>query len=286
MGLFDSIGDAVGSVTGKIGSAVGGVTSKIGSILDPSGARLSAAQLLQGGAKAFGAPGSYQQQNLSRQGIKINLSDQANNGYATGAAGTGGMPAVSRDWRVRVSASNSVLYNYNPGVMAPLIQTAGVVFPVTPSVTTTYTANYSPQKLTHSNQPAYFYDSSEMQAIQISGDFPVQNDQDAAYLLAAMYFFKASTKMFFGQSDLAGNPPPIVFLDGYGPDIFDHISCVVTSFQHVLPNEVDYYDYQLTRLPTMSQLQVSLQPVLSRAKAGQFNLDDFAAGNMIGQGFF
>jgi hypothetical protein len=36
-----------------------------------------------------------------------------------------------------------------------------------------------------------------------------------------------------------------------------------------------------TRMPTHSQLSVTLQPVYSRARTTQFNLDDFAAGTML-----
>jgi hypothetical protein len=41
---------------------------------------------------------------------------------------------------------------------------------------------------------------------------------------------------------------------------------------------------QSTRLPTSSQLTVTLQPIYSRTAVTNFNLDDFAAGRMIGNG--
>jgi hypothetical protein len=37
-----------------------------------------------------------------------------------------------------------------------------------------------------------------------------------------------------------------------------------------------------TRLPTASQLSVTLQPIYSRQVSTTFNLDDFAAGKMVG----
>jgi hypothetical protein len=277
--------------TGSSGGLFNNITSKIGSILDPSSARLSAANLLKGGDKAFGAPGSYQQQlRAGTNNVRVNLSPMANNEDATGQAGTNGEVTGGSEWRVRITTAPNVLYNdpENAGIMEPLNMSGGVIFPYTPTVNITYQASYSSQKLTHSNQPAYFYDSSEVAAISIAGDFSVQTDSDARYLLAVISFFRATTKMYFGESPSAGNPPPIVFLDGYGPNILDHISCVVMNFQQVLPAEVDYYYLEDAdcRIPTMSQLQVTLQPVMSRAKLAKFNLNDFAAGKMLGGGYF
>jgi hypothetical protein len=76
--------------------------------------------------------------------------------------------------------------------------------------------------------------------ITISGEFTVQGIDEGKYLLAAIYFFRSATKMFFGGGANAGNPPPIVFLDGYGSHYFPHVPCVITNFTHVMPNEVDY----------------------------------------------
>jgi hypothetical protein len=86
-----------------------------------------------------------------------------------------------------------------------------------------------------------------VQDIQISGDFTVQNMEDGQYLMAAVYFFRSATKMFFGQGSNAGNPPPIVFLDGYGSHYFPHVPCVVTNFTHVLSNDVDYIQVPISQ---------------------------------------
>jgi hypothetical protein len=64
--------------------------------------------------------------------------------------------------------------------------------------------------------------------------------------MAAIYFFRSATKMFFGQGANVGNPPPVVFLDGYGSHYFPHVPCVISSFQHVLSNEVDYISVPIT----------------------------------------
>ena len=208
-------------------------------------------------------------------------------------ANSSGSPE-GKDWRVRISLADGANFFYkgNAGVMAPLIkhgELPGVVFPYNPSISLSHTAKYNSQSYTHSNYPAQFYEASEVTAISIDGEFSVQTDTEAQYLLGAVYFFRACTKMWFGQSTRAGTPPPIVFLDGYGEHYFPHVPCVITSFAHTMPTEVDYISTKPvgggTRMPTLSNIQLSLMPVYSRRRTTEFNLDDFAAGSLINKGF-
>lgn len=234
-------------------------------------------------------------------------------------------PQASYDWRVRISLPPKAPYFYNDpsnNLLKPLVTEStnsltsavvgsvnslfgstgqtriGVVFPYTPTVTVTHTANYTPQKLTHSNYTQYFYDSSEVQPITVTGEFTVQNVNEGQYLLATIYFFRSITKMFFGRDQQAGNPPPIVYLNGYGQYYLPNIPCVCTSFSHTMPDGVDYMDIpepgivynpylqnpvlNSTRLPTTSTITITLQPVFSRYSQSQrFSLNDFARGALI-----
>lgn len=234
-------------------------------------------------------------------------------------------PQASYDWRVRLSLAPNSNYFYNDpsnNILRPLTSEAsnnvtsatvnavtqlfgangqtrvGVVFPYTPVLTVQHTATYSPQKLTHSNYTQYFYDNSEVSSISIAGEFTVQNVTEGQYLLACIYFFRSITKMFFGQDPMAGNPPPIVFLNGYGQYYLPNVPCVVTSFSHTMPAEVDYMDIpepglnynpymtkptlNSTRLPTTSTITLNVQPVYSRLSQSQgFGLNDFARGALI-----
>jgi hypothetical protein len=226
---FSSVAQsAIGSVTGAARQAGGTVFD----ILNPSKQRLNIAGLLPGGRSS--SP-------------KVDPSIGVQNDTSGGATS----PAED-DWRVRISLADKsnifykeagLLYN---ALMAPLIETNGVVFPYTPSITMGHSANYSSQALTHSNYPAQFYTGSEVNDIQISGDFTVQSPEEGQYLMAAVYFFRAATKMFFGQSSNVGNPPPIVFLDGYGSHYFPHVPCVITNFSHQLSSDVDYISVPIT----------------------------------------
>jgi hypothetical protein len=234
-------------------------------------------------------------------------------------------PQASYDWRVRISLAPGANYFYNDlsnNLLSPLRtevannvtsatvqgvnnllgiggqQRVGVIFPYTPTLTVQHTANYTPQKLTHNNYTQYFYDNSEVQAITINGEFTVQNVNEGQYLLATIYFFRSITKMFFGNDPLAGNPPPVVYLNGYGQYYLPNVPCVITSFNHTMPAEVDYMDIpepglnynpyltnpvlNSTRLPTTSTVSVTLQPIYSRLSQSQgFSLNDFARGALI-----
>lgn len=239
-------------------------------------------------------------------------------------------PSANQDWRVRVSLAPNSDYFYNDKlntILSPLVSLpggmnggansvasnlgnlfgvsgstrVGVVFPYTPQISITHTANYTEQKLTHSNYTNYFYDNSAVSAINISGEFTVQSVDEGQYLLAAIYFFRSVTKMFFGADPNAGNPPPLVYLNGYGQYYLPNVPCVVTSFQHTMPADVDYIDIpepsatasgynpqyvsarlNSTRMPTSSTMVLSLQPIYSRSAQSQgFSLNDFARGALV-----
>lgn len=284
-----------------------GAANRLTSFLNPGMARLKAAGLNPGGGRVLGG-----------------VLDRANVNYSNTITRD-----VTKDWRVRVS-SNSEALPYS-GVMSPLDLTKGVIFPYTPQISVTHQANYTPQKFTHSNYPAFSYENSEVQSIQITADFTVQNGNEAAYLLACIYFFRSATKMYFGQGSNVGNPPPLVFLDGYGSHYFPHVPCLVTQFSHTMPADVDYLEtntqfsqdatsgptygspvtnnYVLnaqrslgigvggggggaagsnssTRIPTVSQITISLQPVYSKKViADSFSLESFSQGGLIDKGF-
>jgi hypothetical protein len=247
-------------------------------IVDPSGIRKSISGIFSGGGNGF-------KKRIGEVGWNL--------------AGN----AKEQDWRLRISLADSADYFYSgpdKGIMAPLFKgnqgTNGVIFPYTPQVQLQYTARYANQKLTHSNYDAFFYEGSEVAAINITGDFTVQNLKEGQYLLAALYFFRASTKMWFGKGNekRIGNPPPMVFLNGYGTHYFPNVPCVVTTFSHTMPQDCDYLEIPSvsgggsTRLPTTSQVSVTLQPVYSRKTLhDKFSLDDFAAGKLVkGNGGF
>jgi len=214
------------------------------------------------------------------------------------------LPEAPEDWRVRVSAAPQSTYLYKDGtnaLMAPLQATNGVVFPYTPRVTLSYTANYDTNQPTHSNYPVHTYKNSGVAAIGITGDFTAQNPKEARYMLAAMMFFRASTKMFWGKEDNAGQPPPVLYLNGYGTHFLPNVPIVITSYASDMPDDVDYVEAYVqeaqqagvfsfnsperikTRLPSAMTMTIQCEPVYSRKKVhDEFTFTEFAKGNLIG----
>lgn len=152
------------------------------------------------------------------------------------------------DWRVRLSLAPGAKYLYKgipkseAGILAPLQETDGVIFPYTPSVNINYVANYDPTDLIHSNYKVYQYKNSAVDTVQITGDFTAQDSKEANYLLAVIHFFKSVTKMFYGKDENPrnGTPPPLCYLSGLGTFQFDNHPLVITNFSYQLPTDVDY----------------------------------------------
>jgi hypothetical protein len=154
------------------------------------------------------------------------------------------------DWRVKLSLAPGSDYLYNSpqgndgqgtaGILQPLQETDGVIFPYTPQIDTNYKADYDTVALTHSNYKSYFYKSSSVDAVTLQATFTAQDTQEANYLLAVIHFFKSVTKMFYGQDAQRGTPPPLVYLTGLGEYQFNGHPCVVTNFTYNLPKDVDY----------------------------------------------
>jgi hypothetical protein len=156
-------------------------------------------------------------------------------------------PSLSKpkDWRVRISLAPGADYLYgakNAGILSPLKNTGGVIFPYTPAIQANYSAKYDAQSPTHSNYNIYNYQGSSVEGLTITGEFTAQSVTEANYLLAVIHFFKSATKMFYGKDAQRGTPPPLLYLSGYGQYQFDNHPMVLTSFNYSLPQDVDYVD--------------------------------------------
>jgi len=229
----------------------------------------------------------------------------------------------TRDWRVKLeiprgatALRKAILEDNN--LLAPLKETGGIFWPLTPAVVIQHSANYNPLAQTHSNYPFQAYQNSQVDSMNIIGEFPVQNQQDAAHWVATVNFLRTVTKMFFGkndQSNLKGNPPPILHMSGYGDHMFQKVPVVINTFNVELRPGIDYistkqntvYQGQLastgstgrelgltkqfnpnsldqTWAPTLSNISVLVTPVYSRDSVKNFSLSEFARGQLNGKG--
>ena len=232
------------------------------------------------------------------------LLSEAAGGGAGGASAHFGPSDVNEDWRVRLSIPPIDPFNTSP-VFAPLRVLGNMVFPYTPTIQLSHTANYNDVGITHQNYQFLAYENSRVDNIVITAPFNVEDGKQAKYWIAALHYFRSVTKMFSGPDgeDLAGNPPPIVKLNGYGEYVFNNVPVVVKSFSFDLPQDADYIPaddsllagipgigglfgggIKASRVPTKSTLSVVLQPVYSRKAAREFSLKTFVNGGYVSTG--
>lgn len=166
-----------------------------------------------------------------------------------------------KDWRVVLSlAPDASGYLYkapNPGILAPLALTDGVIFPYTPQVAVQYSASYDPTEITHSNYKIFQYRSSSVDSVSITGDFTAQDTYEANYMIAVIHFFRSITKMFYGQDQNPrnGTPPPLCYLWGLGAFQFNKHPLAITGFNYSLPNDVDYIRANVSSVENPDALQ-------------------------------
>ncbi len=224
-----------------------------------------------------------------------------------------------KDWRVKLTLpagsklSETFFSEKLPNDrMAPLRDIGGVFFPLTPSMIIQHSASYNALSQTHSNYPFQAYQNSQVDQMNIIGEFPVQNAEDAKYWVATVNFLRTVTKMFFGKEQaFKGNPPPIMHLSGYGDHMFNKVPVIVQSFNVELRNDHDYIstrqgpskktvqqgsrntgfslvdidnNVDQTWAPTLSLISVGVVPVYSRDSIKDFSLTDFASGKLAGKG--
>ena len=225
-----------------------------------------------------------------------------------------------KDWRVRLKVPDGPLTKFfdfdNNPIMNPLAQSQGIFWPLTPAVVIQHSANYNAMDQVHSNYPHQAYQNSQVDSMNIIGEFPVQNASDAKHWVATVNFLRTATKMFFGSEQgidgLKGNPPPILHLFGYGDHMFNKIPVIINTFNVELRPGIDYistkqanqsrtpdprelggYDEaglqvadsgeSQTWAPTLSNISVLVTPIYSRESIKKFSLSEFARGQLNGK---
>jgi hypothetical protein len=224
--------------------------------------------------------------------------------------------SANKDWRVRLQIPlGSPLEKFffdNNDLLQPLSDSRGFFWPLTPTMVLQHSANYNALAQIHNNYPAQAYQNSQVDAINIIGEFPVQNQQDAKYYVAVVNFLRTATKMFFGDDQgidgLKGSPPPILHLSGYGDHMFNKVPVVLQTFNVELPAGVDYISTKQndiynelpqaeefastqqdpmesqTWAPTLSNISVLAQPIYSRDSVSRFSMSKFVKGELNGKG--
>lgn len=132
---------------------------------------------------------------------------------------------------------------YGNGLLKPLAQTEGLIWPYTPTISYNHNIAYQTVATVHANQDFHIYTNTPAVELQVNGDFSVQNQREGQYALAAIHFLRTMAKMNFGDNDKdAGTPPPVLLFDAYGPFVFKDLPVIVKSFQVEFPESVDYVE--------------------------------------------
>ena len=213
------------------------------------------------------------------------------------------------DWRVRLSVPQGPLQQFfdfdNNPLLQPLAESNGIFWPLTPMMQIQHSANYNALAQTHSNFPFQAYQNSQVESMNIIGEFPVQNAEDAKHWVATVNFLRTASKMFFGNDDkdgLKGNPPPILHLYGYGDHMFHKVPVVLNSFNVELRQGIDYISTDQTNrttnvldefavqrgesqtwAPTLSNISVQITPIYSRKSVSEFSMKKFVRGELNGK---
>ena len=184
-----------------------------------------------------------------------------------------GVKNADGDWRVKLRLAPQATYLYKdpqPGILAPLAITDGIIFPYTPTIDVQYRAEYTNYSPTHSNYMHYFYKGSSVQTVQLQAEFTAQDTVEAEYLLACIHFLKSCSKMFYGQDAQRGSPPPLVYLSGLGEYQFNEAPCAITEFNYNLPSDVNYIRARSRHINRDDQLQFQ-KPLASSTTNGNFS---------------
>lgn len=177
---------------------------------------------------------------------------------------------------------------YYDGPASVLSGTGGLVFPNTPTVSTSTSANYDTYEMAHTNYAYYAYKNTKIDHITISAKFSCNTRMEADYLLGAIHFLRTVTKMTYGANDpTPGIPPPVLLLDALGPYGFNATPVIVTNFSNTFDENVDYVmSTSGTFVPALTTMSVTLGVYFNPSQlTNEFTSKDFRSGKLLKKGY-
>lgn len=251
------------------------------------------------------SPSAASENRLSSSNLPSGAVYKPNPFVLTSGANTDPTLDAGADTRVFVSDPSSKIIGAGGPILSRLSSIGGVLFPYTPIINIAHKANYESEGLMHTNYDMPIYKNSTVDQITLNAKFTANSADEAQYVMAVIHFFRSATKMFYGQSAIAGTPPPVLRLDGHGDYMLNHLPVVCTNFDYSLPDDVDYISTsstgasgsssdvgqglsggtQGTMVPTMMQMNIGFKLVYSRNRlANGFGLENFASGGLLVNG--
>ncbi len=227
----------------------------------------------------------------------------------SGGDASSGAVTETLDDRLRISAlpgQEPTVYGANDrsaNILAPLYNTGGLLFPYTPSIQIAQEVMWQSHDLTHTNFDVLSYQRTPSATIGVTGKFTVQNQREGEYALACIHFLRTVSKMYFGSKDidgvnetgertagLAGLPPPVLRLRGYGTYMFNSLRCVLKGFSFGFDENMDLVRIEspagghVTLPPLFSiTINIGLQSNMSKTRT-DFVLNEFRTGSLLKSG--
>ena len=184
--------------------------------------------------------------------------------------------------------------NTPDNILHPLFATNGVLFPYTPTIQFNQDVDWKSIEVTHSNYETAAYSRTPAVSLTVNAKFTAQTHAEGRYLLAVLHFFRVVSKMYFGKrhadSDLAGVPPPVLLLKGYGDYMFNDLRVIVKNHTYTIDDTVNLVQVRtgpgsIITLPSILNFSCTLQVVQSaKAQKDNFDLDSFRSGRLMRTG--
>jgi hypothetical protein len=204
-----------------------------------SSASFGAASTIAGTASKLGtAIGAATSVASAIRSVNLPTAGEAIGDIYSAVAMFGGDDAAN-DFRVRLSLPLWPSFRTS-AVLKPLKEAGGLIFPYTPQINISSGATYQGVPTVHTNYTFQAYQKSDPGEIKITAPFFCEDATQALYWIATVHYLRSLTKMFSGNDPKAGNPPPMVFLNGYGAYVFKNVPVVVASMSVDLGTDVDY----------------------------------------------
>ncbi len=211
------------------------------------------------------------------------------------------------DYRARLQLykkNADTFFANETNVLTPLKANRGVVFPYTPNIFLSRSANYGSMDFKGANFPVYTYMNSSPPMLPLIVQFTATTKEEAKYMLAAWRFFNILTQSDFGEQAVltkkAGSPPPVLQFSYLGPFGFDRVPVLMTDFNVIIGNNVDMVPVEhpvsqdfieasafskknVTFMPVEVEFTINMVPQYSpRRVRKDFNLDSMRQGRNIG----
>lgn len=198
---------------------------------------------------------------------------------------------MRKDLRARITVK-TLDYNLPFGGPGKILrENKGIIFPLTPDITTSNSVEYVPYSLPHTIYQPHAYGKTNQPQIQISARFIQQTREEAEYFIGTKHFLNVVSKIHFGRNDpLRGTPPPVLLFSAYGPYNFHRIPVVLSSYSIIYQSNIDYLEVDIDNVVVHvpSDVLIAMDIIIQQNPAKvlrEFNMQDFANGTLYNRGF-